>query len=188
MNEIQKRRNKCNRKRGGRFEKVGADFLDMDVVPYSGSNDRFGWGDVRDSKWLGEFKNITPKDGRCKILAEWFEDNTRKADGYGLMPFLAWMPAGKPDKYIILDCDTFIKLGMDHDITVEIPKKSVVAVNMFIDINDNWVKLVRTRSNVAQLKFGTSIYYMMDMSLFRDIINTRGLKGVRQNYGGQRQV
>ncbi len=182
MSEIQKRRNRNNRKRGSHFEKVGADFLDMDVVPYSGSNARFGYGDVRDSKWLGEFKNITMKDGRCKILTEWIRDNIAKANEYGLMPFLAWMPAGRAEKYVILDPDTFTKLDTAYNTVIEIPKKSVVAVNMFIDVNDDYMKSVRAKKSIAQLKFGDSIYYMMEITLFRDIINAKGLKGVRKNY------
>lgn len=180
-NEAQKRRNRNNRHRGSHFEKVGADFLDMDVVPYSGSNARFGYGDVRDSKWLGEFKNITMKDGRCKILTEWIIDNQRKAAMYGLMPFLAWMPAGRAEKYIILDPETFGKLGENHNMTIEIPKKSVTAVNMFIEVNEG-LKPVRVGKAIAQLKFGDSIYYMMEIARFRDIINAKGLKGVRTGY------
>ena len=54
-----KKINRRNRKRGGRFEKVVADFLGFEVVPYSGSNARYGYGDVRGDKWLIECKNIT---------------------------------------------------------------------------------------------------------------------------------
>ena len=76
----QKKINKANRKRGSAFEKWGADFLDMDVVPYSGSNARFGYGDVRDSIWLGEFKNITPDEhGQIKIEHKWFDKNYERA-------------------------------------------------------------------------------------------------------------
>lgn len=184
MSEAQKRRNRNNRHRGSHFEKVVADFLDMDVVPYSGSNARFGYGDVRDSKWLCECKNITAVDGRCKIITEWINDNIRKANGYGLMPFLTWMPAGKSDKFVIIDPDTFIKMGGCGHIQcveVEIPKKSVVAVNMFIDINGDFIKSVRA-GKIARLNFGNLHYYMTNLSQFRSMIDARGLKGVRQNY------
>ena len=176
------RRNRNNRHRGSRFEKVGADFLDMDVVPYSGSNARFGYGDIRDSKWLGEFKNIAIKDNKCKILTEWIRDNTRKANGYNLMPFLAWMPSGRSHKYIILGQDIFIKLDTGYDAEVEIPKKSVVAVNIFIDLSSKWMKLVQSKKRVVRMNFGTDAYYIMEMTLFREIINAKGLKGIRQNY------
>lgn len=176
------RRNRNNRHRGSKFEKSGADFLDMDVVPYSGSNARFGYGDVRDSKWLGEFKNITIKDNKCKILVEWIHDNIRKANGYNLMPFLAWMPSGRIYKYIILDRDTYARLDISYDAEIEIPKKSVVAVNMFIDPDSSWMKLVHSKTKIVRLKFGEDIYYIMEMTLFRKIINEKGLKGVRQNY------
>ena len=41
--EAQKKINNNNRKRGGAFEKRVADYLGFDVVPYSGSNARFGY-------------------------------------------------------------------------------------------------------------------------------------------------
>jgi hypothetical protein len=178
----QKKINKNNRARGSHFEKVGADFLEMDVVPYSGSNARFGYGDVRDSKWLGEFKNITPKDGRVCIKQEWITDNASKSRLYGLMPFLGWMPAGKSEKYVILDPDIFTLLKTECDIIVEIPKKSVVAVNIFIDINDSCLKPVKNGDKSVKLVFGDICYYMMSMSTFKSLINSRGLKGARQEY------
>lgn len=178
----QKKINKNNRARGSHFEKVGADFLDMDVVPYSGSNARFGYGDVRDSKWLGEFKNITPKDGRVCIKRDWINDNTSKSKLYGLMPFLGWMPAGRSEKYVIIEQDIFITLNAECDITIEIPKKSVVAVNIFIDINDVRLKPVKTGDKLVKLIFGDICYYMMSISTFKSLINNRGLKGVRQGY------
>lgn len=183
MSDTQRRRNRNNRKRGSHFEKVGADFLDMDVVPYSGSNARFGYGDVRDSVWLGEFKNITIKDGRCRILTSWIDDNIRKANMYGLLPFLAWMPSGRSEKYVILDEQTFNKMGIECNTTIEIPKKSKVAVNIFVSISDDWLKPVRASSSVVAMKFGDCVYYMMGMATFRDVINANGLKGVRQGYG-----
>ncbi len=183
MSEEQKKRNKNNRKRGSHFEKVGADFLDMDVVPYSGSNARFGYGDVRDSMWLGEFKNITAKDNRCRILTNWFKDNKAKSKLYGLMPFLAWMPSGRTEKYVMLEQTEFDRLGVGHDISIEIQKKSVKAVNVFIDINDDWIKPIKAKKKIAQIKFGDDVYYMMEMTLFKNIIVANGLKGVRQGYG-----
>lgn len=182
MSEIQKRRNKNNRKRGSRFEKVGADFLDMDVVPYSGSNARFGYGDVRDSKWLGEFKNIIIKDGRCRILTSWIDDNIKKAEMYGLLPFLAWMPSGRSDKYIIIDDQTFNKIGIKSDQSIEICKKSKTAVNIYISVDDDWLKPIKSSKSIMSIKFGDRTYHMMNIVKFRDVIITNGLKGVRQGY------
>ena len=65
--EKQKKINRRNRKRGGAFEKRVADFLGFDVVPYSGSNARFGYGDVRNEEWLIECKNITPDGDKITI-------------------------------------------------------------------------------------------------------------------------
>ena len=176
------KRNRNNRSRGSHFEKVVADYLDMDVVPYSGSNARFGYGDVRDSKWLGECKNITSDDGRYCIKQEWINDNRTKASGYGLMPYLAWMPSGRSEKFIILEKDIFSLLGVGHNITVEIPKKAITAVNLFIDINDNWMKPVRTGKHIARLIFGDLELFMMEISTFKYLIGNRGLKGSKTVY------
>lgn len=179
----QRTRNRNNRKRGSKFEKTVADILGMDVVPYSGSNARFGYGDIRDSIWLGECKNITMKEGRCKIQTEWIRDNTAKAKMYDLLPFLAWMPSGRAEKYVILEPDIFSRLNRKCYTTIEIPKKSRMAVNLFIDITDNWMKQVRAGKEIVRLEFGTDEYYMMELSLFKSIIISEGLKGVRQTYG-----
>lgn len=179
----QKKINRNNRKRGSRFEKTVADILDMDVVPYSGSNVRFGYGDIRDSIWLGECKNISIKDGRCKIQVGWMHDNANKSKLYGLLPFLAWMPSGRAEKYIILEPDVFSRLNRTCYIATEIPKKSRTAVNLFIDITQGWIKQVRAGKEIVRLNFGTDSYYMMEIGLFKSIIIAEGLKGVRQTYG-----
>lgn len=64
------RRNGNNRSRGKALEKKAADYLQMFRVPYSGTNDTFGWGDLRDvedralSRYLGECKSITPRSAK----------------------------------------------------------------------------------------------------------------------------
>lgn len=179
----QRTRNRNNRKRGSKFEKSVADILDMDVVPYSGSNARFGFGDIRDSVWLGECKNITIKDGRCKIQTEWIKDNRNKSKLYGLLPFLAWMPSGRAEKYIILEPDIFTKLNRKCYTLIEIPKVSRVAVNLFINITDRCMGQVRAGKEIVRLQFGTDDYYMMEIGLFKSIIMSEGLKGVKQTYG-----
>lgn len=179
----QRTRNRNNRKRGSKFEKTVADILDMDVVPYSGSNARFGYGDIRDSVWLGECKNIIIKDGRCKIQTEWMVDNANKARLYGLLPFLAWMPSGRAEKYVILEPNVFIRLNRRCYTAIEIPKKSRMAVNLYIDITEGWMRQVRAGNEIVRLKFGDDEYYMMEIGLFKTIINSEGLKGVRQTYG-----
>lgn len=60
-------RNRNNRERGKAFEKKMADFLGWIRVPYSGSAEVFGLGDIRDhedqqqTRYMGECKSITPK-------------------------------------------------------------------------------------------------------------------------------
>lgn len=165
--------------RGAAFEKSGADYLDMDVVPYSGSNARFGYGDVRDSVWLGEFKNITPSiDGKVTIRYEWLDKNKKRASDIGRLSFLAWMPCGKPTKYIILDEDTFSKLS-NVSFDVEVPKKSCKAVNLILNINDKWFKRMTHKCGTARLIFGDDSWFMMRMEYFKSLINMRGLKGKR---------
>lgn len=61
------RRNRNNRQRGKAFERKVANYFGFYRVPYSGSAETFGFGDVRDkesqddSLTLGECKSISPK-------------------------------------------------------------------------------------------------------------------------------
>lgn len=179
----QKKINKANRKRGSAFEKYGADFLDMDVVPYSGSNARFGYGDVRDSIWLGEFKNITPDDkGQVTIKQDWFKKNLQRAKDIDHLPFLAWMPRGKSDKYVILDVATFIMLGQTNIAHIQLPKKVHNTRNLIININAGYVIALKPTNGIIAISIegDNEIYYMMHMALFKKLINDRGLKGKRQ--------
>jgi hypothetical protein len=177
----QKRINRNNRHRGGNFEKRGADLLDMDVVPYSGSNARFGYGDVRDSIWLGEFKNITPTNGKVTIDDKWFRKNFERASNINHLPFLAWMPAGKSNKYIILDCNTFSKFQYTVTDSVELPKKSYNTKNLIIEVDARYMKTLKTDRGVVAIKLQGSneVWYMMTMELFKILIDSHGLKGTR---------
>ena len=179
----QKKINKANRKRGSAFEKYGADFLDMDVVPYSGSNARFGYGDVRDSIWLGEFKNITPDDnGQVTIKHDWFTKNLQRAKDINHLPFLAWMPRGRADKYVILDVATFIRLGQMDIMHHTLEKKVHNTKNLILNINSYHVKAIKPNGGIVafNLEGETEKFYMMHMALFKKLINEKGLKGKRQ--------
>ena len=179
----QKKINKANRKRGSAFEKWGADFLDMDVVPYSGSNARFGYGDVRDTIWLGEFKNITPdKNGQITIKHDWFTKNMQRAKDINHMPFLAWMPAGKPTKYVILDVGTFIRLGQTNIVHVELKKKVHNTKNLLLNIYADYMKNMKADNGIVAftIEGEKETYYMMHMAFFKKLINEKGLKGKRQ--------
>ena len=175
----QKKINRNNRSRGGKFEKIGADYLDMDVVPYSGSNSRFGYGDVRDSIWLGEFKNITPKDNKVTIKQSWIIKNLERATEINKLSFLAWMPCGKMSKFIILDNETWDKTGFDFNMEYDHPVKSINAVNLIIDITSNMVKSLKPTENIVRIQFKNDYYYMMRMELFKHLIIKNNLKGTR---------
>lgn len=183
-NEKQKKINKNNRMRGGAFEKRGADFLDMDVVPYSGSNARFGYGDVRDSIWLGEFKNITPKeDGKVTIKVEWLTKNMERATNIKHIPFLAWMPAGTPHKFVILEYITY-KQYFNHEEYVghiDLEAKHNTK-NLIININDGWVKEAR-KSSIYEIALNGECWFIMSMERFKRLINDNNMKGVRQTDG-----
>lgn len=179
----QKKINKANRKRGSAFEKWGADFLDMDVVPYSGSNARFGYGDVRDSIWLGEFKNITPDDkGQITIKHNWFTKNLERAKAINHLPFLAWMPRGRADKYVILDVLTFIRLGQTDVYYCMLEKKVHNTKNLILNINNGYMKHMKADGGIVAFRLDGEIesYYMMHMALFKKLIVDKGLKGKRQ--------
>jgi hypothetical protein len=155
----------------------------MDVVPYSGSNARFGYGDVRDSIWLGEFKNITPdENGQVKIEHKWFTKNYERAKAINHLPFLAWMPRGRADKYVILDVATFIRLGQVNIVSIELPKKVHNTKNLLINVNGDYMKVMKPTCGIVALNLegSTEIFYMMHMALFKTLINDKGLKGKRQ--------
>ena len=67
MTKTASQRNRNNRERGKAFEKKIADMLGWIRVPYSGSAEVFGFGDVRDhedqqqTRYMGECKSITPR-------------------------------------------------------------------------------------------------------------------------------
>jgi hypothetical protein len=175
----QKKINNNNRKRGGAFEKRVADYLDMDVVPYSGSNARFGYGDVRDSIWLGECKNITPDGNKVTIRMEWFEKNEVRAKGCGRIPYLAWMPAGRATKFIILDIATFTKLDVLVTRKHIIENKVHNTRNLIIHIDELYVKVASKMGEYVGLYANDMVWVMMSIGTFRDRINKIGLKGTR---------
>jgi hypothetical protein len=62
--------NRNNRERGKAFEKKIADFLNWWRIPYSGSSELHGLGDVRDhedrerARYLAECKSMTPRSAK----------------------------------------------------------------------------------------------------------------------------
>jgi hypothetical protein len=176
----QKKINKNNRKRGGAFEKRTADYLDMDVVPYSGSNARFGYGDVRDSIWLVECKNISPdENNRITLRHEWFDKNLERASAINHLSCIAWMPAGRVSKYIILDGDVVNKLEMRADTEVEIKKASVKSVNLIVELDAPYLRHLKSDCGLVRLKFGDELWYMLTIEFFKKTINERRMKGER---------
>ena len=178
-NNKQKRINRNNRKRGSAFEKRVADYLDMDVVPYSGSNSRFGWGDVRDTVWLGECKNITPNGHKITIKTEWIYKNEERAKQIDHIPFLAWMPAGSPNKFILLDIDVFTKLNMKSNHIKILENKSHNTKNIILHLNENYMKIASKAGNCVELHTNDMVWFLMNIETFKKRINEIGLKGER---------
>lgn len=181
------KRNRANRQRGGAFEKKVGDYLDMDVVPYSGSNARFGYGDVRDSIWLVECKNIKIEDNHCVIKEEWFDKNSDRALVGDRMPALAWMPTGKPSKYIILEYNEFIRLSSNVDIKREdkihvIKKKSHNTKNLILDLNGEYFNRLKHVDVSRILLDGCDVNkmkFIMTLEKFKELIINANLKGYR---------
>lgn len=180
------KRNRNNRKRGSALEKKVADTLEMFAVPYSGTNSRFGWGDVRDheskdlSTWLGECKNITvkPEDTTITIKREWIDKNNERADEIGCSSFIAFMQAGKAFKYIMIDDNIMRKISSNmgesnpvSDYEFIYKKKVHNVKNLIIQLSD--LKLVAGRTNTIKVKMdGENIWqWLMDISAFKAMIN-----------------
>lgn len=170
--EKQKRINRNNRKRGGNFEKKVADFLGFEVVPYSGSNARFGYGDVRSDIWLIECKNITPKNNKITLKMEWFEKNHGRAYDVGKRSALAWMPAGKPDKFVVMEYDDYAPFGGIYDNTmvfINIEPKVHNTKNLILNLDAVYIQDVRD-GRVVCLEFNDKCYYMVSIQKFKEMI------------------
>ena len=166
----QKKINKNNRKRGGKFEKVVADFLGFEVVPYSGSNARYGYGDVRGDKWLIECKNITLDDDKLTIKQLWIEKNRERADNVNKNSAIAFMPAGRADKFILMEYEDFTTLGIKSDYSTVIEAKVHNTKNLILHMSDCYIKDVR-KGMIIELVFNNVSYYLMSLSKFKEVIN-----------------
>lgn len=164
----QKKINRNNRKRGGKFEKVVADFLGFEVVPYSGSNARYGYGDVRSDKWLIECKNITLDDDKLTIKQLWIEKNRERADNVGKKSAIAFMPAGRADKFILMEYEDFATLGIKSDYSTVIEAKVHNTKNLILHMSDYYIKDVR-KGMIVELVFNKS-YYLMSLNKYKEIM------------------
>ena len=166
----QKKINNNNRKRGGAFEKRVADYLGFDVVPYSGSNARFGYGDVRNEEWLIECKNITPDNGKITIKQLWIEKNRQRADDVGKKSCIAWMPAGKADKFILMEWQDFMAtFGIMKTIKIGLEPKVHNTKNLIIHMSESYIKDVRNGA-IVELIFKNTPYFLMSLQKFKEMI------------------
>lgn len=166
----QKRINKNNRKRGGAFEKRVADYLGFDVVPYSGSNARFGYGDVRGDEWLIECKNITQDGDKITIKQSWIDKNRERAGDVNKKSCIAWMPAGKADKFILMESKEFMSLDMKTGSTVHLEAKVHNTKNLIFHMSERYIKDVRA-GMVVEFIFNNIKYYMMSLQKFKEVIS-----------------
>ena len=167
--EKQKKINKNNRKRGGAFEKRVADFLGFEVVPYSGSNARFGYGDVRSDEWLIECKNITLDGDKITIKQLWIDKNRERADNVGKRSAIAWMPAGKADKFILMEYRDFITLNIKVDNVELIESKVHNTKNLILHMSDCYIKDVR-KGMIVELVFNDVSYFIMSLTKYKEEI------------------
>lgn len=168
--EKQKRINRNNRKRGGAFEKRVADYLGFEVVPYSGSNARFGYGDVRNNEWLIECKNIKLNGNKITIKQLWIEKNRERADNVNKKSCIAWMPAGRTDKFILMEDIDFCYLNISSDYTHTIVAKVHNTKNLIFDISEYYIKDIR-KGLVVEFIFNNKSYYMMSLEHYKEMIS-----------------
>ena len=167
----QKRINRNNRKRGGSFEKKVADYLGFDVVPYSGSNARYGFGDVRNDNWLIECKNITPTDGKITIKQLWIEQNRKRADDVGKRSCIAWMPAGKADKFILMEYEDYAPFGVAPDYSYTIVAKVHNTKNLIFNMSEDYIKDIR-HGLIVEFVFEGVSYFMMSLEHYKEMISS----------------
>lgn len=109
-----------NRRRGKTFERQMADFFGLVRVPYSGSSETYGEGDLRDdldiarSFYLGECKTITPrskKEINFVIKRDWLLGDkgvfTRAKKAGNKFPFLVFRRKGSSVPMVILRAEDF---------------------------------------------------------------------------------
>ena len=168
----QKRINRNNRKRGGSFEKKVADYLGFDVVPYSGSNARYGFGDVRNDEWLIECKNISLDGDKITIKQLWIEKNRERADNIGKRSCIAWMPAGRADKFILMEYEDYVPFAVPADISVPLIPKVHNTKNLILHMDEYYIKDVRKGLIVEFVtNAGKTSYFMMSIQKFKELIN-----------------
>ena len=168
----QKKINNNNRKRGNKFEKKVADFLGFEVVPYSGSNARFGYGDVRNDKWLIECKNITLDGDKLTIKQLWIEKNRERADDVNKNSAIAFMPAGKADKFILMEYEDFATLGINIDYSVVLRPKVHNTKNLILHMSDDYIKDVK-KGKTVELVLNDVSYFLITLSKFKEAINEK---------------
>ena len=168
--EEQRKINRRNRKRGGKFEKRVADYLGFEVVPYSGSNARFGYGDVRNDEWLIECKNITlVKGDKLTIKQDWIRKNRERADSVNKKSAIAFMPAGRIDKFVLMEWEDFTHFAVKPNYAHNIAPKVYNTKNLIIHISDLYIKDVR-EDKIIELVFEETSYYLMSLKTFKEII------------------
>lgn len=163
----QKRINRNNRKRGGAFEKRVADYLNFEVVPYSGSNARFGYGDVRNDEWLIECKNIKLDGDKLTVKREWIDKNEQRASDVNKKSAIAFMPSGRSDKFILIRPNEIYNMGFLYNVTIE-PKVHNTK-NLIIHLNDTYIKDVR-KGYIILLEFKEESFYIMSLERFKEEI------------------
>ena len=165
----QKKINNNNRKRGGAFEKRVADYLGFEVVPYSGSNARFGYGDVRNEEWLIECKNITMDGDKITIKQLWFEKNRERADGVDKKSCIAWMPAGKANKFIVMEYEDYAGFGLKPSYSTSLEAKVHNTKNLIFHMSESYIKDIR-KGMIVEFVFNGVSFYMMSLQKFKEII------------------
>lgn len=167
--DIRKKINRNNRKRGGAFEKRVADYLGFEVVPYSGSNARFGYGDVRNDEWLIECKNITLDGDKITIKQLWIDKNRERAYGVDKKSCIAFMPAGKADKFMLMEYENFTGFGIKHDYSVKLEAKVHNTKNLIFHMSESYIKDIR-KGMIIEFVFNGVSFYMMSLQKFKELI------------------
>lgn len=169
MSNNQKRINRNNRKRGGAFEKRVADFLGFDVVPYSGSNARFGYGDVRNDEWLIECKNIKLDGDKITVRKLWIDKNRERADDVNKKSCIAFMPAGRVDKFILMEHKDYSQLNIKYDYSIHFEAKVHNVKNLIFHMSEPYIKDVR-KGSIVEIIFNGDRYYLMSLQKFKEAI------------------
>ena len=88
---------------------------------------------------------------------------------YEKLSAIAFMPAGKVDKFILMEWEDFTQLGLKSDYSKKIESKVHNTKNLIIHMSDLYIKDVR-KGSIVELVFNGVSYFLMSLSKYKEVM------------------